>query len=105
MLSVTLRVLYTNRLKGGSDHRAFYIDIRIEDLFSEEPSPQNLLSRGIISIDKISLPIYPQAFQDHLNANNVWEKSKGLRQDPKPNHNLAETIDRLLIEASQHAEN
>ena len=92
-------------MNGGGDHRALYIDIRIEDLFCEAPSPQKLLSRGIISQDKISVPIYLQAFQDHLNANNVWEKSKELHQDTQPNHNLAVTIDRLLIEASQYAEN
>ena len=93
------------RLQDGGDHRAFYIDIRIADPFSIEPSPQKPLSRGIISKDKISVPIYLQAFHDHINANNVSEKSKRLHQDTQPNHNLTETIDRLLIEASQHAEN
>ena len=92
------------RLKGGGDPRALYINIRIDDLFSIEASPQKLLSRGIISKDKFFVPIYLQAFHDHINANNVWGETKRLHQNTQPNHNLAEAIDRLLIKASQHAE-
>ena len=81
------------------------IACRIDDLFSTEVSPQKLLSRGIISKDKISVPIYLQAFHDYINANSVWKKTKTLHQDTQPNHDLAETIDILLVKASQHAEN
>ena len=40
------------RLRGDGDHRAFYVDIRIDELFSIEATPQKILTRGIISKNK-----------------------------------------------------
>ena len=39
------------RLEGGGDHIAYYVDIRINELFSTEATPQKLFTRRIISKD------------------------------------------------------
>ena len=48
---------------------------------------------------------YLYAFQDHMKAQNMFERLTSLIQVGKPNNNLTENLDRELIRASQHAEN
>ena len=40
-----------------------------------------------------------------MKANNLFERLANLIREGEPNHNLAEQLDRELIQASQHAEN
>ena len=63
------------------------------------------MTRGILSKDRISVPIYLQAFHDHIVENNIYKKTKILYGDDNPRHLLAEEVDSLLMDASRHAEN
>ena len=94
------------QLQMTGDHQGLIFDIDPKFLFGPDSEAYpSMQKRGIISKDRKAVTKYLYAFQDHMKAHNVFERLTSLIQEGKPNHNLAENLNRELIRASQHAEN
>ena len=61
-------------------------------------------TRGFTSEDQKPVTTYLSEFKDHLEPNNL-QRFNDLIQTGAPNHELIETIDREITQASVHAEN
>ena len=89
-----------------SDHRGMFLDLNTDSLFGNRN--QELAahpSRAIRSKEAKSNTTYINAKFDHLEANNFFNTLDKLLSDPTPHPEIAEKLDRLLVQASIHAGN
>uniref|UniRef100_A0A6V0CR07 Endonuclease/exonuclease/phosphatase domain-containing protein n=1 Tax=Pseudo-nitzschia australis TaxID=44445 RepID=A0A6V0CR07_9STRA len=66
------------RVPWGGDHRGFYVDIDTSAIFSNDHTSSAYMKWGILSKDRISVPIYLQAFRNHIIENNIYRNTKLL---------------------------
>ena len=91
--------------RASGDHHGFYIDFDTSSLFNHTIPIFRSTSRGFSSKDCKAVTTYLSEFNDHLKANNVFQRFNKLIKTGAPNHGLIETIDRVITWASVHAEN
>ena len=68
------------------------------------PMTVTLKDRHVRSNDKKSVTTYVEAMYDHLFANSSFKRSKELEMHNPEANKLAENLDKLIGQASEHAE-
>ena len=89
-----------------SDHRGMFLDFNTKMLFGNQTQALAAIpSRLIRSKEAKSNTIYVNSKSDHLESNNFYHTLEQLLSDPAPNKSQAETLDKLLSQASLHGGN
>ena len=87
-----------------SDHRGMYIDFDTTSLFSQEITKMaSVERRGFKSTDPGIVKQYVQAKMTYLAEHRFFNRLHTLNNLTKPDHTLAESLDRDLQRASYHA--
>jgi hypothetical protein len=89
------------------DHRGVYVDLLTRDLFGSETLPLSPIALRDYCLKNIHQTVpFIQEQHQHLEDHAWFQQIKDLQQcidDHKPNHTLANKLDRRRIAACQHA--
>jgi hypothetical protein len=85
----------------ASDHRAFFLDFDEAALFgSESPPLPPMHKRDLHAKNPKEVTKYLEAKYEMMEQRNIFARVRQLRDNPSPNHDLAESIDRDLLRIS-----
>ena len=87
------------RLYINSDHRFFFLDLSTDALFGDPSKLATSPSRDIRAKDPKAVSTYLDAKHLHLVNNNFYERLQVLTQSVEPLPELAESLDKLLLQA------
>jgi hypothetical protein len=86
-----------------SDHRFLFLDLSTDILLGDPSKLASLPMRDIRAKDPRAVTTYLEAKQSHLVNNNFYDRLGQLMQSSEPLPDLAESLDKLLLQASLHA--
>ena len=85
---------FLSRYKG--DHRALTADFSIQELLGVPSTPHTKQTRGIYSHDPVNVTTYINHVFEHLNNQNLFERSEALWNTELPDIALANSLDRQI---------